>query len=302
MPERYRFLLRPWWIATHVLLIVAVVVMAKLGFWQLDRLHEKQELADTLELRVAEPVVPVDSLVDPGDGTDVADELRYRTVTATGTYLVDEEVLVANRTQDGRSGYWVVTPLQVSPGESVAVLRGFVDIIAGDEGVPVAAAASPEGTVTVTGWVQGTAERGAFGGSDDRPGQLERFNRLDLDRLAEQVSTPLDPVAVVAIEQEPATAGDGLSPVPRPEPDLGPHLGYAGQWFIFALVFALGYPFMLRRQARQYEERGRTGDDNQGDDPSPNKAVATPNDPTGANGAATGGDALRRRSESSSHG
>ena len=29
-----------------MLLVVAVVVMVKLGFWQLDRLHEKQALAD----------------------------------------------------------------------------------------------------------------------------------------------------------------------------------------------------------------------------------------------------------------
>ena len=48
MPERYRFLLRPWWIATHVLLIAAVLLMVRLGFWQLDRLHEKQDIADAI--------------------------------------------------------------------------------------------------------------------------------------------------------------------------------------------------------------------------------------------------------------
>ena len=261
MPERYRFLLRPWWIATHVLLIAAVLLMVRLGFWQLDRLHEKQDIADAIELSAAQPAVPVDTLVDPDEGTDEPEALHYRTVTATGTYLADEEVLVANRTQDGQAGYWVVTPLEISSTESVAVLRGFVQLALGEEGVPVAAVAPPKGPVTVTGWVQTTAERGAFGGTDDRPGQLERFNRLDLARLGEQVSVPLDPVAVVAIEQQPATAGDQLAPVPRPEPDLGPHLGYAGQWFVFALIFAPGYPFMLRRQARQYEERDLARDD-----------------------------------------
>ena len=261
MPERYRFLLRPWWIATHVLLIAAVLLMVRLGFWQLDRLHGKQDIADAIELSAAQPAVPVDTLVDPDEGTDEPEALHYRTVTATGTYLADEEVLVANRTQDGQAGYWVVTPLEISSTESVAVLRGFVQLALGEEGVPVAAVAPPKGPVTVTGWVQTTAERGAFGGTDDRPGQLERFNRLDLARLGKQVSVPLDPVAVVAIEQQPATSGDELAPVPRPEPDLGPHLGYAGQWFVFALIFALGYPFMLRRQARQYEERDLARDD-----------------------------------------
>ena len=60
----------------------------------------------------------------------------------------------------------------------------------------------------------------------------------------------------MATDQQPPSS-DQLRAVPRPEPDLGPHLGYAGQWFLFALVFALGYPFMLRRQARTYEERDR---------------------------------------------
>ncbi len=43
---------------------------------------------------------------------------------------------------------------------------------------------------------------------------------------------------------------DGL-PIPQVvELDLseGPHLGYAGQWFLFAAILAVGYPFYVRRQ------------------------------------------------------
>lgn len=242
------------WLATHVLVIAAVVTMVNLGFWQLDRLNEKREQADTLEARADEPTVPLDSLVDPTDDVAVAESLQYRNVTATGTYLTDDEVLVANRTQNSQPGYWVVTPLQISENEAVPVVRGFVELVVGDEGVPVPAVLPPEGTVTVEGWVQGTAERGSFGGSDDRPGSIERFNRLDIDRLAEQIDVPLDPVALMAADQEPAPS-DQLLAVPLPEPDLGPHLGYAGQWFLFAVVFTVGYPLMIRRQARIYEER-----------------------------------------------
>ncbi|MEZ5374012.1 MAG: SURF1 family protein [Microthrixaceae bacterium] len=260
MPERYRFVLRPMWLATHVVVLAAVVVMVNLGFWQLDRLHEKQALADTLEARADEAPVPLDSLVEPGDGVDAVDDLRYRNASATGTYLIEDEVLVANRTLGGQPGYWVVTPLQVSEREAVPVVRGFVELVVGDEGVPVAAVAPPPGTVTVAGWVEGTSERGRFGGSDDRPGRIDRFNRLDLERLAEQVEVPLDPVALVAEDQQPPTDGDLLSAVARPEPDLGPHLGYAGQWFLFALVFGIGYPLMLRRQARIYAERALESD------------------------------------------
>ncbi len=33
------------------------------------------------------------------------------------------------------------------------------------------------------------------------------------------------------------------------EVQLGPHLGYAGQWFLFAAVVLIGYPVLLRRRA-----------------------------------------------------
>jgi len=50
----------------------------------------------------------------------------------------------------------------------------------------------------------------------------------------------------VELQGEP---GDSL-PYPLPPPDLseGPHLGYAGQWFIFAAIGAVGWVILLRRQ------------------------------------------------------
>jgi cytochrome oxidase assembly protein ShyY1 len=38
--------------------------------------------------------------------------------------------------------------------------------------------------------------------------------------------------------------------VPEPELGEGPHLNYAGQWFIFATLTAIVYPLLLRRVAR----------------------------------------------------
>jgi cytochrome oxidase assembly protein ShyY1 len=38
--------------------------------------------------------------------------------------------------------------------------------------------------------------------------------------------------------------------LPRPELGNGPHLSYAGQWFIFASIAAIGYLLVLRKVAR----------------------------------------------------
>ncbi len=41
----------------------------------------------------------------------------------------------------------------------------------------------------------------------------------------------------------------------RTQPDLdlteGPHQSYALQWFSFAVILGLGYPFFIRRQERK---------------------------------------------------
>jgi surfeit locus 1 family protein len=46
---------------------------------------------------------------------------------------------------------------------------------------------------------------------------------------------------------------DGVLPIAEvPSLDLteGPHLGYAVQWFGFALILAIGYPAYVRRQEK----------------------------------------------------
>ena len=46
---------------------------------------------------------------------------------------------------------------------------------------------------------------------------------------------------------------DDKIPIDPPSTDLGPHLAYAVQWFLFFAVAAVGYPLVLRRQAKRGE-------------------------------------------------
>jgi surfeit locus 1 family protein len=49
-------------------------------------------------------------------------------------------------------------------------------------------------------------------------------------------------------------ATDVTPPIPyQPEIELteGPHFGYALQWFTYALILVLGYPFYVRRQIKE---------------------------------------------------
>jgi cytochrome oxidase assembly protein ShyY1 len=273
--DRYRFARRPRWIASHLLVLVLVAVMIWAGFWQLRRYGERRDLNRTVAERQEAAPVEISSAVSADVDLDGAavDEAEWRRVEVTGRYDVDGEVMVRNRTQDGRPGVWVLTPLVLDDGTAVAVNRGFVPASSVPDEVP-AEAAAPEGEVTVTGLLQTTEARGRFGPTDPEDGTLEVLSRVDLARLQAQVPDDLFPMWVLLEEQVPA-AGDVPVPVTPPEPfSETTHLSYAFQWFAFTVIALVGYPMILRRQARSEERRRRRAD------PPPGEPAPPASDPT----------------------
>lgn len=229
------FLLRPRWLVSHIFVAALVVTMVNLGFWQLDRLDQRRERNDVIKDRQEEQTVTVETLLSESDGAGDADEVRFRTVEATGTYDDNATFEVRNRTQDGAPGVWAVTPLGLETGETVGVIRGFAGL--GPDGAADTPPA-PDGEVTVTGVL---AAPDGFDGT--APQDLDPF-------LAE---TGTLPGLVMASSTEPPEDDESavLHPVPLPDLEEGPHLAYAGQWFIFSAIAAGGYPLVLRRIVRR---------------------------------------------------
>ena len=250
----WRFALTLKWLVRHVLVVALVVAMMAAGFWQLRRLDDKRAYRDLVADRQEEPTVEVTSLLraDAAVGDAAVDEVLYRTVSATGTYVDDETVVVENRTFNGSPGGWVLTPLELGDGAAVVVNRGFIGFDRDGRIVPPPA---PTGPVRVEGLVFPSQEREGIGRSDPDEGDLEVLVRADLERYQAQVDLDLLPAYVQLVESDPrettARAGAAeLVPLGAPEPDLGPHLGYAVQWFIFSTIAAGGYLLLLWRVAR----------------------------------------------------
>jgi surfeit locus 1 family protein len=234
----YRFLLRPKWLAFHVLIIFLVVVMVNLGFWQLHRLQGRRAFNDEVRSRTAQATEPYGQVVT--DGVD-PDSVAWRTVIVSGTYLGDEQVVVLNRSQAGSAGVDVVTPLELPSGSLVLINRGFVA-----ETQPVREA--PAGPVTILGRLQ-VSEARHLGGLTDPGGDLTEIQRLDIDRLSAQLPAPVSPVFVNLLQSKP-TQGSSPVPVADPELDEGPHLSYMIQWWIFSITAIVGWVLAVRRSAR----------------------------------------------------
>jgi cytochrome oxidase assembly protein ShyY1 len=249
----YGFARRPWWIAGHVLALTGIVVFVLLGLWQIRRHDERREFNELLTSRLEAPAQSLEDLVTQyGEEGDLLD---LRRVEVTGTYAVADEVILRNRTQSGRSGHDVLTPLETAGGRAIIVNRGWVPIDV--NGPPVVGAEPPGGEVVVSGIVRATQERGSFGPVDPATGRLDRISRIDVARLQQQTPQDLYPFAIQLDQQNPGQAQEFPIPQPVPSPESGPHLSYAVQWIVFALVVAVGYPLLMWRTARRTPGAGK---------------------------------------------
>ncbi len=245
-----RRFLRPWWIVSHVLVVVLVIVMLNLGFWQLRRLEERRDLNALQVERTAAAVVTPDALADEITARGV-EGVEYRVVEVTGSYLPEDEVAVRGRTLNGAPGVWLLTPLMPAEGQGLVVNRGWVPQSGSDPaGRPPSAV--PAGEVTVGGWVRLSEQRAGLGVADPTEGRLASLARPDITRLAAQLDYPVQPYYLQLNSQNPPS-GDFPVMVALPAPGDGPHLGYAAQWFIFSAIGVVGYPLVLRHVSRRHD-------------------------------------------------
>jgi cytochrome oxidase assembly protein ShyY1 len=227
----YGFLLRPKWIAFHVLVAVAVVVMINLAFWQLRRLDERRQFNSEVRAN-SEQTATLHEIsaasTDPGT-------LEWRKLQATGTYVPDHQFLVVNRSQNGDIGRNVVDALRLDDGTLLVVNRGFVPI--SDPVPPI-----PEGTVTIEGRLRASEQRKTGQPADEDVAGLTEIHRIDVGLLAGQFDATVLPMYV---EQLGPTKP--LQEIVGPALDEGPHLSYTIQWFIFSACVIAGWVLAVRR-------------------------------------------------------
>jgi len=236
----YGFLLRPKWLAFHILVFGSVALMISLGFWQLRRLDERKEFNALVTERIEQPPIALDSILDDVESDPAAFE--WRQVTMSGTWLPGQ-VIWFNRTQDGATGDNVLTALEGSQGTdgtTVIVNRGFVS-------VAEVVTDPPSGEVQVLGRIRTAQQRQRGGLTDSTTGPLTEIRRVDIARLAPQLPGEVAPFYLDLVESIPPVAESAPLPTPLPALDDGPHLSYAVQWFIFSIAVIVGWVLAIRK-------------------------------------------------------
>ncbi len=232
------------WLLTTLLVLIASGVMVRLGFWQLDRLHQKRTLiAQTLK------VIQADPWHLTGEEMDLdARAWQHRRAIATGSYDFDHQVVLKNQLYQEQPGYHLLTPFRLAGSDrAVLVDRGWIpastdlqDLSPFDE----------SDVHQVEGRIEPSATRPPAATLPATPQQT--WYRVDIEGIQKQIPYPLLPFYLAL------TPGPGDPELPWRDPpeivlDQGPHLGYAIQWFLFAILVPIIYGVQVRRMERARE-------------------------------------------------
>ncbi len=244
-----RLFSRQWWKST-ILVIAAVVIMVRLGFWQLDRLEQRKAFNARVEAQLAES--PLELTYQNLD-LDLFN-MEYRSAVVSGEYDHERQVVLRNQDWQGRLGVHLLTPLVISGGEkAILVDRGWVpyEDFTGDN----LSQYDDPGLVEGEGAIRRSQSKPLIGGRADQapgPGEdpLKAWYWINIKDISGQFPYELLPMYQVSSsdlieEQLPYRSEEEL--------DLseGSHLGYAFQWFTFAAILGIGYPIYMRKEEEQ---------------------------------------------------
>jgi len=228
------YVFRPTWLGT-LLTLLCIPIFIKLGLWQYHKAEEKQALQDLFNSYAhAQPVQLPSAIAD-------SDKWRYRRVEISGRYEPRYQILLDNQVEDGQPGYHVVTPVQIEDSKRyVLVDRGWVPAEANHSDLPTIE--TPSGVQRIVGqiWVPSSRFYSLESGESVQKGQWQPlWQNMDMKRYAAAVPFEVQPVVVRLDPQSPA--GGFSRNWPKPAERLETNLGYAYQWFGFAVAAVIIY-------------------------------------------------------------
>ena len=210
--------------------LAAAALFVRLGLWQLDRLGQRRERNQLLTSRLA---------AAPAPWSDTT-AIRFRRVTLTGVPDYAREIVLVGRSRRGSPGVNLVTPLRLRASDTaVLVNRGWVY---SPDGTSVDRARWREGdTLAVEGYVEAFNDPGP----GDLPAQQRLARRLSHSAVSARFPYPIASAYVVALDAGGTPRADAPARPAPPTADDGPHLGYALQWFAFAVIAVVGAAIAL---------------------------------------------------------
>jgi cytochrome oxidase assembly protein ShyY1 len=202
--------------------------------WQYHRGEDRKNRNHKIESQIKFPAVDLLTL-----SSDV-NAHEWRTVTTSGTFDANQQILLRNRYFEGKYGYAVLTRFTTDGGDSIWVDRGWVAAGASATVAPETPSV-PRGVVSITARLRldSSLPSGSFFALPiNRDGDL--ISKLNAQSGSDSEEYYLDLISGSLPELTPS------APSQIPSLSDGPHLAYAVQWILFAGLVVYGR-YLIRK-------------------------------------------------------
>ncbi|HEY7225989.1 MAG TPA: SURF1 family protein [Micromonosporaceae bacterium] len=261
MPDVYRFLVTPRWLALALVMALAAVTMVFLGRWQLHRYQYRSEVNARIDAAGQRaPLSLGEAMAAPvggGVGAPPTAALTWSMVSVTGHYDPSHQVLARIRSLNDTVGFEVLTPLVLDDGTAVLVDRGWLPASADDVDAAPDVPAAPTGTVVVVGRVHAPESRAAA--PEPFAGWLA-VRRIDPATMTSAVPYPLYG-GYITLQSQTPPADPAFSPIPPDHQNSALNAAYTFQWWLFALMTVVGFGYVAYRHVHPLpdDRAGHTG-------------------------------------------
>jgi cytochrome oxidase assembly protein ShyY1 len=239
------------WTAYVAVAIVFALACAFLSNWQFTRNADRAQQLALVEQNYDAVPVPLAEIIPPGGTLKAPDE--WRPVALEGEYVAADQLLVRNRPHGGTAAFEVLVPFRLTDGRVLLVDRGWVR--PGEEQpLPDEVPAPPEGEAVVVVRLR-PAEQLPSSGRSAPEGQIPTIHPAAAAEIIDPgVAAGVELSAYgVLVSEDPAPA-TRPTPLEVPSEDPGPHLSYAIQWILFAIMGFIFIGYIIRTERRYRRE------------------------------------------------
>ena len=222
-----------------IVVVLGILFLARLGFWQLDRLEQGRAENGILAIALEQPPLEL-----TGDG--VADDVSLagnQQAIAHGVFDFDEQLVLMLQINEGRTGVHLLTPLLLDNKTAVLVDRGWLPL--GEQNNHN----TPTGETAVYGYLAASRPQ-----LEPNSAPKTEWHRVDVTAIDAQLPYDLLPFYLVQLNDEP-TVSKSLPIHGKLDVELseGSHMVYAIQWFLFSIMLGIIYVAYVHKQVVKKE-------------------------------------------------
>ena len=226
-----------------VLFLCLLILLIKLGFWQLNRGYEKQQLEQQLQLRQTMPALTLQQFLN----NDKVEELLGRQLSITVNPTSQPLIVLDNQVYQKQVGYLVFQLVSIAPDlPNLLIELGFTPANPDRSRLPQVIPLQQQ--KHLHGKLYHRLSNPVSHQLYPELSSPIRIQNLNIPQLSEQLQQAILPVVlqpeIVSFDIKQRPLSKPWNPIPMP---ANKHFGYAMQWFSMAIALLIIGLILLRR-------------------------------------------------------